>query len=112
MPPARDDLSSSDSDLGPATRAFFKALHRAYPEATIVAVNPRYDAPLPATSSTFDDDVRAAVQRVGGVFADVGQPLADHSERVNADTQQPNDQGHRAIARAVLAHLRGTTIGG
>jgi lysophospholipase L1-like esterase len=102
----RDDLSSFDRDLRPATRSFFQALHRAYPEATIVAVNPRYDVPLASPSTTFDDDVRSGVQRVGGVYANLGQPLVDHSDRVTVGTRQPNDQGHRAIARAVLTALR------
>jgi lysophospholipase L1-like esterase len=105
----RDD-SLVTTDTSSSTRALFVAIRKDFPKATIVALDPSYDT-LFSGSATLADDVRSAVTRVKGTYADIGQPLVDHTERVASDGQNPNDMGHRAIARMVLAKLRNANLG-
>lgn len=106
----RDDVLVTD-DTTAATRALFAAIRKAFPEAKIVALSPSYDTIFTPASAALTADVKAAVTRVGGTYADIGRPLADHAERIAADGTSPNDMGHRAIARAVLNRLRSAEIG-
>lgn len=106
----RDD-SLVTTQTSSATRALFRAIRKDFPKATIVALDPGYDTLSTGASATLTDDVRSAVTRVKGTYVDIGDPLVDHTERVASDGTNPDDMGHRAIARLVLAKLRNIDLG-
>ena len=90
-----------------AVQATFRAARRCFPRAQIVAVNPLWDGTTPpAALWVIRSDVKAAVTSVDGTMLDVGQPLSGQEFWVGLDGVTPNNAGHTAIYRAVLAEAR------
>jgi hypothetical protein len=90
-----------------AVEATFLAVRRSFPRAQIAAVNPLWDGTTPPTALwVIRSEVKAAVTSVDGTMLDVGQPLSGESFWVGLDGFTPNDAGHKAIYRAVLAEAR------
>jgi lysophospholipase L1-like esterase len=92
---------STDAQFVIAVDQTYSALRQALPHATIIAVNPFYDAnPPPDRLATMASEVAAAAQAVGAVYLNVGDPLLGLTADIGADGVHPNDAGHAALAGA------------
>ncbi len=81
-----------------------------FPDATIVGFSPFGKATeFPDSLVTLRGIIRTEVEAIGGVFVDVGHPLADHPEFIRADGLHPNDEGQHLLALAILNALREQT---
>lgn len=97
-----NDLGQSDSDLMPETVTQLQELRNALPHAQIIALSTIWgDTSVPAQLSDIDEQVRAGVTSVGGVFLEIGQPLQGHPEWMQSDDVHPTAQGQLAIYAAV-----------
>lgn len=78
-----NDFGQDDGDIDAATHATVASLRAALPAARIVGLSTLWDQPgeLPAQVASTSDDLRDAVESVGGTFIDLGQPLADQAMR-------------------------------
>lgn len=84
-----------------AIRSTFAALHQALPKARLYAVRPFAPAgPEPPVLGAIGSAVQQAVQRVGGTYLDIGDPLRNLPQDMYTDAIHPNDAGHRALAQA------------
>lgn len=99
-----NDFGKSDSDLLPETMAQLAQLRAALPNAQIIGLSTIWgDTAVPAQLADIDSQVRAAVEKVGGRFLELGQPLGGHPEWMQSDDVHPNAAGQLAIDGAVQA---------
>ncbi|QOD43399.1 SGNH/GDSL hydrolase family protein [Clavibacter zhangzhiyongii] len=96
-----------DAALLEQVEATYADLRSALPDARIVATSPLWDddPTVPADFDRLGDTIRAAAERAGGVYLDIGQPLLGHPELLSPDGVHPNDAGHRAIGESIDAAL-------
>lgn len=86
--------------------AFFDALKARLPDATIVAIEPQFDArEYPADLTVLSQIVEESVESVGGTYVTTGHVLAGRSDMILPDGVHPDAQGHAAIAEATLTAL-------
>lgn len=79
-----------------AIEKFYVELHTRLPTANIIAVDPLWDSSTPpAWLGQLGRDVQAAVIKVGGTYAQIGQPLANHRDWIVSDGVHPNDAASR-----------------
>lgn len=78
-----NDFGQSDDAIAAATHATVASLRAALPTAEIVGLSTLWDQPgdIPDQVASTSDDLRDAVESVGGTFIDLGQPLADQAVR-------------------------------
>jgi acyl-CoA thioesterase I len=78
-----NDFGEDDDDIASATTATVASLRTALPNARIIGFSTLWDQPgeLPDQVASTSDDLRSAVEAVGGTFIDLGQPLADQAAR-------------------------------
>lgn len=82
----------------------FASLRSGLPDAQIIAMGPIWDASAsPARLAEIANDVRTAVEAVGGTFADIGQPLAAQPDLIGADGILPNDAGYAKLSATITA---------
>jgi acyl-CoA thioesterase-1 len=108
----RNDLAvAGDQSCAQSVATFYADLRSAFPDAEILAVSTLWDdEPAPDDLAVIADAVRAGVERVGGAYLDVGQPLAGRPDLLGRDGVHPNDEGHRAIADAINSAIAGAGI--
>lgn len=102
----RNDAGSDRTAVAAAIDEFFVDLREALPRARIYATSPIWDDDgAPAGLKAISAEVRESVQAVGGTYLDIGRPLAGEPGLVSEDGVHPNDEGHAAIAEAIVEAL-------
>lgn len=88
------------------------ALHDAAPDARIVGLSTIWndDPNVPDDTTVTSDALRDAVDAVGGIFVDVGQPLVGHPEWMQPDDVHPTPRGQRAIEQTVMSALQDADV--
>jgi len=103
----RNDAPEQSAVVIAAIDDFYTRLRAAMPKVKIIAVSPVWDAGTPPKGvDLVATSAKAAVERVGGAYLDIGQPLAGHPEFIIADKIHPNDSGAAALAEATKVALR------
>ncbi len=99
-----NDFGQSDSDLLPETVMQLTQLRAALPDAQIIGLSTIWgDTAVPAQLADIDSQVRTAVEKVGGRFLELGQPLGGHPEWMQSDDVHPTTAGQLALYGAVQA---------
>lgn len=102
----QNDSGRSDKDFSDAVKKLYDDLRAGLPDARIIAASPLgLDDPPSASLAARRAIVKKAVIAVGGEYLDLGQPLGRHPELMADDHVHPNDEGHAAIASAIVARL-------
>ncbi|MHB1234533.1 MAG: SGNH/GDSL hydrolase family protein [Microbacteriaceae bacterium] len=97
-----NDLGADDATIAFETTATIAALHTALPTTRIIAVSSIWgDTTAPAQLSAIDAAVQTAIAAAGGVYLDVGQPLAGQTDLMQSDDVHPTAAGQLVLAGAV-----------
>jgi acyl-CoA thioesterase-1 len=106
-----NDLGFANDTLSAATSAAMRSLRAENPSARIIGISTVWgDTLTPPQIDDINDQVRAAVDEVGGVYLDIGQPLAGHRAWLQSDDVHPTAKGQRVLARAIAGALRSAKI--
>lgn len=98
--------TASATEVSAAIAATFDLLRAGLPESQIVATSPIWDVEeTPARLQEIASEVRAAVEGVGGLYLDVGQPLIRDEGLVAPGGIVPTDAGHAALFDVIQAGL-------
>lgn len=101
-----NDLGADDKTIDDATAATIVGLHAAVPTATIITVSSTWgDTAVPAQMNAIDAAVDTATTAVGGVFLEIGQPLAGQPTLMQDDDVHPTAAGQGILAAAVGREL-------
>lgn len=101
-----NDFGQRDDDLLPETVSQLAQLRAALPDAQIIGLSTVWgDTAVPAQLNDINTQVRDAVERVGGQYLQIGQPLSGHPEWMQHDDVHPTAAGQLAIYAAVQAAL-------
>ncbi len=111
-------ISGSSNDLGVAndtltteTATAMQSLRTENPSTRIVGISTVWsDTLTPPQIDDINDQVREAVQDVGGIYLDIGQPLAGHRDWLQADDVHPTAKGQQVLARVIAGALRSAGI--
>lgn len=102
-----NDLGQADSDIDTATTQTVAQLHQALPKTVIIGLstiwNEQPDVPHEVVSSS--SALQSAVEAVGGIYFDIGQPLLNHPEWMQDDDVHPTADGQVQIASVVRSAL-------
>lgn len=103
-------VSGGRNDIGDApvdaeVEAFFEAVATAYPGSRIYVTDVLWHGRAPDAVRRLSRVVQRDAQAIGATWLDIGQPLAGGDGLLAPDGIHPNDAGHEAIARAVIAAL-------
>jgi acyl-CoA thioesterase-1 len=102
-----NDFGQSDTDLLPETVAQIAQLRAALPHAQIIGLSTLWgDTAVPDQLTDVNAQVRTAVEKVGGRYLDIGQPLSGHPEWMQSDDIHPTAAGQLAIFGAVQTAFR------
>ncbi len=102
-----NDLGSANDQLSDATLAALHALRSENPNALIIGISTVWgDTQTPPQIDLINDQVRAAVDQVGGLYLGIGQPLAGHRAWLQADDVHPTAEGQRVLAGTISRALR------
>jgi acyl-CoA thioesterase-1 len=97
-----NDFGESDSDLLPETVQQLASLRAALPNTQIIALSTVWgDTAAPAQLDDVNRQVRTAVEDVGVMYLQIGQPLHGHPEWMQSDDTHPTAAGQRALYAAV-----------
>lgn len=108
----RNDLGDDPATLATAAERLFAALRAKLPTAELVAVAPFWgDSDQPRKLTTIGSAVKTAVQKVGGAYLALSDPLYHHPGYMS-DGADPNDAGYAAIAGALRPLLASLLRGG
>ena len=100
----RNDANQDAAQAAAGVEQFFTALREALPNATIIGTSVLWDdEPPPDTIPAMSEAVRTNLERIGGRYLDLGQPLT--ADKIDTDGVHPNDAGHQTIADAIQALL-------
>lgn len=84
----------------------FTTLREELPDATIIGVQPMFDAgPYPPLMTKIGQTVDRAVTSVGGIYIPLGNPLQGRPSLIQSDHVHPNAEGHQVLARAIESAL-------
>ncbi len=102
-----NDEGVSTQTLEDATTATVEAVHQDLPGATIVGLSTIWkDADsAPEVVQVSSDALRTAVDAVGGVYIDLGQPLSSTGDLMQADQIHPTAEGQQDLSTAIGAAL-------
>lgn len=108
----RNDLVQKDFQIvEDSVSKTFADLRAGLPKAKIIALSPVWDASTPPVElAAVAEDVRTAVEAVGGTYVDIGQPLKSHPNLLIDDAVHPNDAGHKALADATVTAILKTGV--
>lgn len=102
-----NDVGKSDRDLKSETIKQLAQLRAALPDVQIIGLSTVWnDTAVPAQLADIDQQVRTAVEKVGGRFLEIGQPLSGHTEWMQSDDVHPTAAGQLAIYAAVQTAFR------
>jgi len=97
-----NDFGENDDDLLPETVSQLAQLRAALPDTQIIGLSTIWgDTAVPAQLDDVNRQVRTAVQDVGGVYLQIGQPLSGRPELMQSDDIHPAAAGQLAIYAAV-----------
>ncbi len=106
-----NDLGFDDTTLSATTLADIKLLRSENPTAEIIGISTVWgDTLIPSQIDDINDQVRAAVDAVGGIYLDIGQPLAGHRDWLQSDDVHPTAKGQRVLAKVISGALRSAKI--
>ncbi|HAM25176.1 MAG TPA: SGNH/GDSL hydrolase family protein [Microbacteriaceae bacterium] len=106
-----NDLGISNAQLEEQTIQVVKALRAALPTTTIVGISTVWnDTVAPDQMDDINEQVRQAVKGVGGVYLDIGQPLAGHRSWLQSDDVHPTARGQRELAKAIAGAVRSAKL--
>jgi len=106
-----NDLGISNSQLQEQTIQVVTALQAALPTTTIVGISTVWnDTAAPDQMDDINEQVRQAVKGVGGVYLDIGQPLAGHRSWLQSDDVHPTARGQRELAKAIAGAVRSAKL--
>lgn len=116
--PALILISGSSNDLGidngaltARTNAVVKALRSELPTTTIVGISTVWnDTKTPDQMDDINEQVRQALKHVGGVYLDIGQPLAGHRSWLQSDDVHPTVKGQHELAQVIAGAIRSAKI--
>lgn len=99
-----NDLGLDTAEIRSATDQVVDDVHRRMPRARVVGLSAIWnqDAP-PAQLAKISKAMRVALQREGGTYVDIGEPLRGHGDWMQSDDVHPTVRGQQAIAAAVTA---------
>ncbi|WP_424449713.1 SGNH/GDSL hydrolase family protein [Microbacterium arborescens] len=99
----RNDVG--DEPVDAEVDAFFDTVAAAYPGSRIYVTDVLWHDRAPEAVERLSEVVQRDARRIGATWLDIGQPLATGDGLLAPDGIHPNDAGHEAIARAVIAAL-------
>lgn len=106
-----NDLGIDNGQLTEQTDSVVTALRAQLPTTTIVGISTVWnDTETPDQMDDINEQVRQAVERVGGVYLDIGQPLAGHRDWLQADDVHPTAKGQRVLAKAIAGAIRSAKL--
>jgi len=106
-----NDLGVDDKTIDDATAATIAGLHAALPTTTIITVSSTWgDTDVPDQMSAIDAAADTATTAVGGLFLNIGQPLADQPALMQDDDVHPTAAGQEVLAAAVERALAAAQI--
>lgn len=102
-------LQASSNDLGldtaqvrSATDQVVDDVHRRMPHARLIGLSAIWDQDAPpAQLAKISKAMRRALDREGGTYVDIGEPLRGHPTWMQSDDVHPTLRGQQAIAAAV-----------
>ena len=106
-----NDLGAANDTLSSATAAALRSLRAENPNALIIGISTVWgDTLTPPQIENINDQVRAAVDEVGGLYLNIGQPLANHRSLLQSDDVHPTAEGQRVLAQVISRALRGANV--
>ncbi|KGN33411.1 hypothetical protein N802_15190 [Knoellia sinensis KCTC 19936] len=107
-----NDTGMGEQEVAAAVSNTLTSLRAALPEATIYVVNPWWDLrPVPDDLAPLTETVQEASKKATATFLDTQQPLVGQPDLMVDGSTNPNDAGHSALARAVIASIGQTPSG-
>ena len=102
-----NDENATSSDIDDHTAQTVAAIHAALPHARIVGLSTLWNQPSapPATIASSSQSLQHAVQEVGGVFVDIGQPLQGVGGMLQDDQEHPTTDGQQTLASVIVSAL-------
>ncbi|MDQ1136911.1 acyl-CoA thioesterase-1 [Microbacterium sp. SORGH_AS 1204] len=103
-----NDFWLDSDEISDDTVDTIETLHAAAPAARIIALSTIWndDPEVPDDTAVTSEALRDAVESVGGVYIDLGQPLAGHPDWLQPDDVHPTARGQRAIEQTVMSALQ------
>lgn len=107
-----NDFWEDEDEIRTDTADTVDQLRAAAPDARIVGLSTIWndDPEVPGDTKVTSDALKDAVDKVGGTFIDVGQPLAGHPEWMQEDDVHPTPRGQRAIEQTVMSALQDADV--
>ncbi len=104
----RNSVGRDPEELRTAIDSFFDELRAALPDARVIVTSPVWDdEPAPDALSDIARWEAEAAASIGAEYVEIGQPLEGKPELLSGDGIHPNDEGHDALASAILTGLAG-----
>lgn len=107
-----NDFWEDEDEIRVDTADTVDQLHSAAPQARIIGLSTIWndEADVPGDTQVTSDALKDAVDKVGGTFIDVGQPLQGHPEWMQEDDVHPTPRGQRAIEQTVMSALQDADV--
>ncbi|MGN6326747.1 SGNH/GDSL hydrolase family protein [Pseudolysinimonas sp.] len=107
-----NDVDEDSAELAQATTATVATIRQRLPHARIVGFGTLWDQPgvVPGEIAESSDDLKAAVTAAGGVYLDLGQPLAGEPTLLQSDSEHPTAAGQQVLAGVIRRTLLGAGI--
>ncbi|WP_295822962.1 SGNH/GDSL hydrolase family protein [uncultured Microbacterium sp.] len=107
-----NDFWEDEDEIRIDTADTVDQLRAAAPDARIIGLSTIWndDPDVPTDTKVTSDALKDAVEKVGGTFIDVGQPLAGHPEWMQEDDVHPTPRGQRAIEQTVMSALQDADV--
>ena len=106
-----NDLGVDDGTLLAQTDTVVKALRSALPTATIVGISTVWnDTDTPNQIGEINQQVRQAMQQVGGLYLDIGQPFVGHRDWLQNDDVHPTAEGQQELAKVIGGAIRNANL--
>ncbi|PRY48609.1 lysophospholipase L1-like esterase [Knoellia remsis] len=103
-----NDTGMPSADVRAAVTDTLTSLRKGLPDAKIYAVTPWWDQrPEPETLDALVTAVETAAKEAKVTYLDTGQPLVGKPDLMAAGSNDPDDDGHAALAAAVTKAIDG-----
>lgn len=102
----RNDSRSSLGYLSNVS-SFYSELRHDFPKAKIFAVSPILGLEkVDASFESLRKSVKEAAKSIGATYLDIGDPLLGRPDLISSDGVHPNDDGHKAVADAIILEAK------